>query len=470
MEILITTFGLVGVVIIIAALLSGAIEKTRFPQVAVFILIGAVLGPAGLNLLDVNLRSPMVQVVATLSLALVLFTDAVSLNLKEVKTHARLAFLILGPGTLIIAFLIGIAAWQLLGFAPAPALLLGAALASTDPVMLRALTRSPDLPVAAKQALRLESGLNDVVLLPIILICMALLQNDGLPGGEGAKLAVRLFVLGPGAGVLVGLFSIGVLELIRRRFSVRRDYESLYSLGVALLAFAAAESVHGSGFLAAFAAGLVITVVDVELCDCFLEYGETTAEMALLFTFVLFGTSLIWQGLTILSFQTILFAIVVVLIRPLILFLTLLAERDLDPKSRLLISWFGPRGLSSLLLILLPVFAGIQGSTDLFAAACLVVLLSVVLHGGSQMLFLKHSETEEPEKIDKPETVIAFQEMMDLKKRNENVIALDVRTERALEESGQKADGAIRIHPDRPLEEARRNNLPKEAWLIAFCA
>src|SRR5687768_11286659 len=137
MEILTTTFGLVGVVIIIAALLSGAIEKTRFPQVAVFILIGAVLGPAGLNLLDVNLGSPMVQVVATLSLALVLFTDAVSLNLKEVKTHARLAFLILGPGTLIIALLIGIAASQLLGFAPAPALLLGAALASTDPVMLR---------------------------------------------------------------------------------------------------------------------------------------------------------------------------------------------------------------------------------------------------------------------------------------------------------------------------------------------
>ena len=86
------------------------------------------------------------------------------------------------------------------------------------------------------------------------------------------------------------------LEFERKRTGVRRDYESIYSLGLAFAAYAAAESVHGSGFIAAFAAGLTISALDVELCDCFLEYGETTAEMALLFTFVLFGTSIIWSG------------------------------------------------------------------------------------------------------------------------------------------------------------------------------
>ena len=65
---------------------------------------------------------------------------------------------------------------------------------------------------------------------------------------------------------------------------------------MAFSAFAAAEAVHGSGFLAAFAAGLTIAALDVELCDCFIEYGGVTAEMLLLFTFVIFGSSLIWTG------------------------------------------------------------------------------------------------------------------------------------------------------------------------------
>jgi sodium/hydrogen antiporter len=85
MELLTATFAMVGIVIVIAALLSGAIEKSRIPQVAVFILIGAILGPSGLKLLDVDLSSPLLRAVSILSLVLVLFMDAVSLKMREVK-------------------------------------------------------------------------------------------------------------------------------------------------------------------------------------------------------------------------------------------------------------------------------------------------------------------------------------------------------------------------------------------------
>src|SRR4029453_7268255 len=112
-------------------------------------------------------------------------------------------------------------------------------------------------------------------------------------------------------------------------------YESLYSLGIAFTAYAAAEAVHGSGFLAAFAAGLTIAALDVELCDCFLKYGQTPAEMALLFAFVLFGSSLIWSGFTVLTLPILLFAIAVVLSRPIVFFLSLSGTR-LDFRSRLL--------------------------------------------------------------------------------------------------------------------------------------
>ena len=165
------------------------------------------------------------------------------------------------------------------------------------------------------------------------------------------------------------------------------------SLGVAFAAFAAAEAVHGSGFLAAFAAGLTISALDVELCDCFLEYGQTTAEMALLFTFVLFGTSVVWTAFSILTPVTLLFAALVFLARPAALIPALLPART-TWRSRALIAWFGPRGLSSLLLVLLAVFGGVDGALPLVAISSLVVLCSVVIHGFSPLLL--RGDTEKP--------------------------------------------------------------------------
>ncbi|HEX9872140.1 MAG TPA: cation:proton antiporter, partial [Candidatus Tectomicrobia bacterium] len=256
------TLALIGIVITVSALLSGLIERSGMPQVAVFLAIGAALGPTGLGVLDLTLDSSVLRVVATLSLALVLFTDAVTLNLSEVRRHAFLALRVLGPGTLLSAALVAVAGWSVLDLSWPAALILGAALASTDPVLLRSLLGRRDIPPAVRQALRLESGLNDAVLLPVLIVAMAFLgQEAPLTGADWARLGLELFVLGPGAGVAVGLLSVATLDLIRRRIGVRRDYESVYSLGVAFTAYAAAEAVHGSGFLAVFAAGITIVAL-----------------------------------------------------------------------------------------------------------------------------------------------------------------------------------------------------------------
>ena len=388
-ESFVATLAIIGVVIVVSALLSGLIERSGLPQVAVFLGLGAILGPVGLGVLNISLDSPALRVVATLSLALVLFTDAVSLNIAEVRRRAQLALRLLGPGTLLTAALIALAGWWLLGLTAAGAAILGAALASSDPVLLRGLLRRRDIPADARHALQLESGLNDVVLLPVVLIAMAFLNPGAALDRAGfAKLGLNLFILGPGAGILIGLLGVAALDLIRKRLGVRRDYESLYSLGVAFTAFAAAEAVHGSGFLAAFAAGMTIAALDVELCDCFVEYGGVTAEMLLLFTFVLLGSSLIWSGFTVINGPVLLFACVALLIRTPVYLVSLLGS-GVDTRGRLLIAWYGPRGLSSLLLILLPVFAGLPGSDQLFAVCSLVVLVSVVLHGGSPMLLAR---------------------------------------------------------------------------------
>jgi sodium/hydrogen antiporter len=491
----VVTLALVGLVIIIAALLSGLIDRSDLPQVGVFLALGAVLGPAGLGLLNVTLESPIVAVVATLSLVLVLFTDAVSLSLAEIRRNGRLAFLVLGPGTLLTAAMVALLGWLLLGLAPAAALILGAALASTDPIMLRGLIRRPGLAEPVRLALRLESGLNDAVLLPIIFVAMPFLFHRGPPSGtEWARISLEFFLLGPGAGIAVGLLGLSALDMIRRKVGVRRDYESLYSLGIAFTAYAAAEAVHGSGFLAAFAAGLTIAALDVELCDCFLEYGQTTAEMALLFAFVLFGSSLIWSGFTVLNLPILLFSIGVVLSRPIVFFVSLSGTR-LDFRSRLLIAWFGPRGLSSLLLILLPVFAGATGSQQLFEISCFVVILSVAVHGGS-LMFLKRdsfpvsagkenvtvvandlprdihasSKPLENENLEESAVRISVSELRQLQQSGAPILILDVRRDRNFETSEFQAQGALRISPDQVVQRIAELQIPRQTWLIAFCA
>ena len=492
-EKLVAGLALIGIVIIVSALLSGLVDRSGLPQVAVFIFIGAAIGPGGLGVFDMTLDSPILRIAATLSLTLVLFTDAVTLNIKEVRRNAGLAFRMLGPGTIVRAALTAVAAWWLLGIAPVSAAILGAALASTDPVLLRGLLRRRDISSQTRQALQLESGLNDVVLLPIVAVAITLTgQHNLATGGSVAKMGFGLFILGPGAGIAIGLIAVSALDLIRKRIGVRRDYESLYSLGVAFTAFAAAEAVHGSGFLAAFAAGLTIAALDVELCDCFIEYGGVTAEMMLLFTFVIFGSSLIWTGFTGLDTRTVIFAAFAILIRVPVYLLTLIGS-GVDKRGRLLIAWFGPSGLSSLLLVLLPVFAGVPGSDRLFRVAALIVMISIVLHGVSPMLLTRFGPKVEPEEpLPPPEPLpepanaaralpvlesasvgtqsITIEELDQLRKSGDQVVLLDVRTERSRDTSDFQAKGSLRLPPENVVTQAKELKLPREAWLIAYCA
>jgi NhaP-type Na+/H+ or K+/H+ antiporter len=479
-----SALALIGIVILVASLLSGLVERTGVPQVAIFLLLGATLGPWGLNLVNLTLESPTLQWIATLGLVLVLFTDAIGLDMGEIRRPQRALFLVLGPGTLIPAVLIALLAWLLLDLQPFPAAILGAALASTDPVMLRNLFRRSSLPANVRAALRLEGGINDVVLLPIIVLSIMAMQPPSI--GEGSELprnALGLFVLGPALGALVGYVAITLLEQVRSRVSVRRDYESLYALGVAFTAFAAAEAVEGSGFLAAFTAGFVISRLDVELCDCFLDYGQATAEMFLLFTFVAFGAWLIWSGLTVADGPTLLFALVALVIRALVL-LPVLPRDVLDWKTRNVVAWLGgPRGLSSLLLILLPVFAGVPGSDRLFAITCLVVLLSVALHGTAIAVFLRKTDgvvtlaalTEAPSSslpdlaTGLPEK-ITLDELRVLQDAGKDAILADVRTERSYRADNLEAKGAVRLPPDNAVRRARELGLDRHATIVLYCA
>lgn len=480
----ISLVALIGLVILVASLFSGLNERLGIPAVALFLGLGTLLGPHGLGLLDYGLGSPVLLTIAILSLVLVLFTDAVSVDRDALRRHARIAGIVLGPGTLLAAVLTALAAWKLLGLHPAAAAILGAALSSTDPVMMRGLLRLPGVPAAARYPLRIESGLNDVVVLPIVLLGMVFLRAGAAPeSGAIGSVALSVFVLGPAAGILVAWVSVRLMVYARGWMGMRRDYESLYVLGIAFTAYAVAELFHASGFMAAFAAGVTVAATDVELCDCFRDYGEATAEMLLLLGFIAFGASLIWTGLEVLDGPHLAVAAVALLGRPLVLML-LLPRQGFDPLARRMVVWFGPRALASLLLVLLPIIAGIPGAEQLFPMTALVVLLSVAGHG-AMLAWATHRLKSRAEPLGSlpgpgaelpgarlvahPE-LITFDELAALQAAKAEVRILDVRSSRGYDVSPLTAKGAIRLSPAAPAENAASLALPREAWLVAYCS
>ena len=489
MEGFIGTVALIGIVVVVASLLSGAIERSGVPLVAVFLLLGAALGPWGLGVASVGFHSPALHVLAMLGLALLLFSDAVTLDTRQLRTRRFMLWRLLGPGTLAPAAIIALAAWLLFDLPAAAAAILGAALASTDPVLLRTVLRSRALPEPTRLALRLETGMNDVVLLPIVILAMLLLPRvggDGAIASTGASVGrsiLGLFVLGPALGALVGWVGITALASVRGYTGVRRDYESLYALGLAFTSFALAEAAGGSGFVAAFAAGLLVASKDVELCDCFLEYGEATAEMLLLLTFVALGMTLIWLGLADLDWQTVLFALIALIARPFVLY-PVLGGVELDTRDRRLIAAFGPRGLSTLLLALLPVFAEVDGAERIFTLSSVVVLLSVVVHGGGTAFFLRvHAQRGSGgplnalpplRRVAVEDSVVSplvtVEEVRALRARAEPVVIVDSRADRNRDGDPLQAAGAVRIRPDDPVRDATERRLSQRATLVVYCA
>lgn len=376
-------FALVAVVLTVSALAAGLVERAPLSFPMIFVGLGFLLGPRGVDVMQLDVHSKQLETIATLTLALVLFLDAVNLEFARERKAWLVPALALGPGTVFIVLMIAGAGMWLLDMPLVIALLLGAVLASTDPVVLRDVVRDRRLPSSVRQALRVEAGTNDVIVLPLVMVLAAIARGDAGSAGDWAVLALQLLVLGPVAGFAIGAVGAELMARADARFAIRREYQALYGVGLVLGAYSAGVAVGGDGFLAAFAAGFAVTILDRELCDCFLEFGEAAAEMAMLLAFVMFGVVLseslgslpLWPTLA-------LAGMAIVVARPLVLGVLLsLRGVSLSRPARAYIAWFGPRGLNSLLFALLVVVKGVPNSELLFAATGAVVVASILAHG-----------------------------------------------------------------------------------------
>ncbi|GIW08831.1 MAG: peptidase [Dehalococcoidia bacterium] len=482
---IVIAMGILAIVLTVAALASGVVERAPLSFPMIFLGLGFLVGPLGLNWLQIDVHNRMLEVVATVSLALVLFLDAVNLQVDELRRDWYVPVLTLGPGTLLIIAGVAGVAWWLTEATPIEALLLGAILASTDPVVLRDVIRDPRIPRSVRRALSIEAGTNDIVVLPIVLILIAVLRGSAGSVGEWAIFLGQLLVLSPIVGLTVGGLGAWLMGRADAAFGIRREYQALYGIGLVLAAYAAGTFVRGDGFLAAFFAGLAISLFNVSLCDCFLDYGEVTAEMMMLLAFVLFGAVLsTLLGTIPLAPTLVLAALALVLIRPGALYLVLLRAR-MSTAARLFLGWFGPRGLNSLLLALLAVQAGVPNAEWLLALAGAVVVISVVAHGasatpiaalyGRRVAAPGETLAEERESTfvglfdDDPNDVarLSPDELHALLAGPSPPVVLDVRSRAEYERDAGQIPGSVRVpsdHLDEWLASA-----PRDRLVVAYC-
>ncbi len=469
------TLGAASAILAAAALAAGVIARGPVSFPLLFLGLGLLLGPGGVDVVAIDLGAPLLTIVAVTTLSLVLFLDAVKLDVDGLRRDWWVPALTLGPGTLLTIALVTAAAAVLFGWNWPVALIAGAALASTDAVTLRDTLRDQRLPFSLRRSLAVEAGTNDLIVLPVLLAAIAIATRQATGPLGWAWFVVQLLVIGPAAGAAVGLGGARLMAWVDGRTDVPREHQSIYGVALVLVAFVAGELVGGSGFLAAFAAGLAVSVANTTLCDCVLDLGQVTAEVLLLAAFVLFGIVLSGELVGLSALPTLAFgAIVLFVARPLAVGGVLaLAPTSLSARAIGLMAWSGPRGLASLLLALLAVQADVPGAQPVFAAVGGVVALSVLLHGTTSTPLaglyarreagevrpedraisatdaLRHLPTEDVPRISVEELLIA-------QDRDPAPVVVDVRTEVARHVRPRTIPGSVWVPPEdaeRWLEE-----------------
>jgi NhaP-type Na+/H+ or K+/H+ antiporter len=372
-----------------AILAFGAIsrraERTIVTPPMFFVALGFALGEHGLGWFDFSVRSGVIHGLAELTLVLVLFTDAARIDVSCLRREGNLPARLLGIG-MPLTILAGSAAalFLLPEFGVFEALLLAAILAPTDAALGQAVVSSPLVPVRIRQSLNVESGLNDGIALPVVLV-FASIAGAIEGGGDTSywiRFAVLQVVLGPVVGAAVGVLGGRLVERATRAGWINDAFERLSVLGLAGLAFAGAELVGGNGFIAAFVAGLALGNTARRVCDCLYAFGEAEGQLLTLLVFLIFGGAMLPEALPHADGRALVYAALsLTVVRMLPVALSLLGA-GLRPASLAFLSWFGPRGLASILFALVVVEPGrIAIGPYLAAVVVLTVFLSTFLHG-----------------------------------------------------------------------------------------
>ncbi len=383
------SFGVIALFILTFGLVSGRIQKTIISPPMVFVLFGLLVSKRVLGLIEVGAENEFIQTLAELTLVLVLFTDASRIDLRLLRREHDLPTRLLSIGlplTIISGALLAALIFNVLTFWEA--FVLGVILAPTDAALGQAVVSLPKVPVRIRQALNVESGLNDGIALPFLLFFLSLAgaAEKTEPAVYWVRFALMQILLGPLVGVAVGYFGGKLVERGTRSGWITHSFQDLSALALSILAFSLAELIGGNGFIAAFAAGLILGNTSRSICSCLFEYGETEGQLLTLLTLMIYGAVMVLPALDHINGLIVLYSILsLTVVRMLPVTISLIGVR-LQWGSVLFLGWFGPRGIASILYGLLVLGkTNISGREEIFTITITTVLMSVFLHGLSAL-------------------------------------------------------------------------------------
>ncbi|HSR32749.1 MAG TPA: sodium:proton antiporter [Anaerolineae bacterium] len=375
----------------------------------VFVAIGAILGPHRF------FGPSQVELLTEMTLALLLFADASSLAFRQVRDDPGPPARLLLIGLPLIVALGGLVAHGLfpgegLGFA----LLLAAILAPTDAALGLPIFNNPRVPVRIRRALNVESGLNDGIATPLVALFTALaVSEEGYRIGNWLLSALGEIGIGVGAGVAAGLLGGWLFAAAAKRGWTAASGEQIGNFALALCAFWAAKALGGNGFVAAFVGGLLFGHATRERLHVATEFTEVTGTILSLFVWTVFGANLaapLFQPFQPLELLYALLSLMVIRMIPVAI--SLIGTR-FRADTALMMGWFGPRGLASVVFTLMAYEAFHEAARPfdrLAAVAVWAILLSVVLHGVSAVPLanwyarrLEKADPAAPELVEVPE-------------------------------------------------------------------
>ena len=367
------------------SIVGGGIERAPVNGARVFSAFGLLFGPRGLGLLDLDIEAEGLRTLAELTLAMVLFTDASNSDLSVLKQSIRIPrrLLLVGlPLTIVLGFGVGVVLFG--GLTLFEIAILSTMLAPTDAALGKAVVSDERVPADMRQGLNVESGLNDGICVPILFVFLGLaVAATGHGDGDVSPLMLVVEEIGVGAAVGVGLTLLAARALRHAagRGWITETWRQLPVPGLAVTCFALAQTLGGSGFIAAFVGGLLFGAIAKEHKPKYLLAAEGTGDTLALITWVVFGAVVVGQSLDAFSWQVVLYALLsLTVVRMLPVFLVL-GGMNLRPDQKLFMGWFGPRGLASIVFAVIVLNEHLPGGKTIVLTTVCTILLSVVLHG-----------------------------------------------------------------------------------------
>lgn len=379
-----STLTVLALAVFAHALVSKRLTTTIVTAPMVFVAIGLVTGPEALDIAGIDLGSDEVIALAELTLSVVLFSDAVRVDARRIRSFVGIPARMLGVGLPLVIGFGTLATRFLLDLDWTEAAVLASVLAATDAALGQAVLTDESVPARIRSSLNVESGLNDGLALPAVTLFVAIsvAESDAEPASFWIRFVAEQIGYGVAAGIAVGLVGGWLLLRADRGGWVDGIDGQLAAFAQVGIAFVVSHAIGGNSFIAAFVAGMTFRFIGGDTAESKTAYTEDSGQLLASITFVVFGNALLGPALDELTVPIAVLVVAMLTVVRMVPIAVSLIGTGLRMPTIAFLGWFGPRGLASILFVFTVIEETDQQiDGDLYVVVAWTVLASVTLHG-----------------------------------------------------------------------------------------